>query len=111
MFGFSSLKLLVKMYGQLLQSAAILIQHLDFQPLSLLSSLRFTEDDLDSFHIKFARYLRGTGHPSNVSENVLPLMMREGMANNKLYRARHFLKCSTGSSTVSSDADWRITVC
>ena len=97
------------MYGQLLQSVETLIEHLDFHPLSLDS--RFTEDDLDAYRIKLARYLRGTGHPANLPGNVLPSTMRQGNANTKLYRARRFLKCSTGLSTVPTNPDWKIIVC
>ena len=110
MFGVSPLKLLATMYGQLLQSAEILIQHLDFQPLSVFSVSRFTEDDFDAFRIKFARYLRGTGHPSTIPENMLPSVRREGMADSNLYRARRFLKCSTGLSTIPTESNWKITV-
>jgi len=63
-----------------------LIQHLEFQPLSLQSP--FTEDDLDIYHMKLAYYLHGIGHLSNIAEDVLPSAMREEMANDKLYRAR-----------------------
>jgi len=108
MFGISPLNLLSKMYGQLLHSVETLIQHLEFQPLSLQSP--FTEDDLDIYHMKLARYLRGVGHPSNIAEDILPSAMREEMANDKLYRARRFLKCSTGLSTVPTNADWKIMV-
>ena len=107
MFGVSLLKLLPKMYGQLLRSVENLIQHLDFQ-LSHLSHI--TEDDHDAFQIKFTRYLRGTGHPSNLPENLLPLATRQEKADDKLYRARRFLKTLTGLSTLPSDSDWKITV-
>jgi hypothetical protein len=110
MFGVSPLKLLVKMYGQLLQSAEILIEHLNFLSPSHFESHSITEDDLDVFRIKFARYLRGTGHPSNLPENILPSVLRDEMADDKSYRARRFLKCSTGSSTIPTNTDWKITV-
>lgn len=97
------------MYGQLLQSAEILIEHLDFLHFERTET-RFTEDQFDAFRIKFARYLRGTGHPSNLPENMVPLAMRDEIAEDKLYRARRFLKCSTGSSTIPTDPDWKITV-
>jgi hypothetical protein len=106
MFGTSPLKLLVKMYGQLLQSPEVLIEHLDFMSPDSL----FTEDDLDTFRIKFARYLRGTGHPANLPENIIPSTMQIEMVDAKSYRARRFLKCSTGSDMIPTNKDWKIMV-
>jgi hypothetical protein len=110
MFGVSPLKLLVKMYGQLLPNAETLIEHIEFQPLSLYDESCFTEDDLDAFRIKFSRYLRGIGHPFNLSEDIISPAMREEVVADKSYRARRFLKCATGSSTIPTDTDWKITV-
>lgn len=109
MFGVSPLKHLAMMYGQRLDSAETLINHLEFQPLPPQSC--FSEDDLHVCRIKLARYPRGVGRPSNIAEGVLPSAMRQEDGNNKLYRARRFLKCSTGSSTVPTKIDWKIMVC
>lgn len=99
-----------QMHSGLLLSVGHLIDKIRFSPLPI--NTPFSEEQINIYQLKLARYLRGVGHPAHPSilENLITPTMRAEVVHDHLYRARQFLKCATGSNMVPPSKDWEITV-
>lgn len=90
-------ELLTDLFSVRLHDAEPVIQLLDFNSNDWDSE----DDDLqaDLFKIKFARYLRGRGHPNHPSivGALISEEEYERLAENTAYRAERFLSIVTGS--------------
>lgn len=65
------------------------------------------------FQVWFARYLRGTGHPTPAlgEMTIVTNEMRRLVEGNVTFRAERFLAVATGSELLSPDPEWKATVC
>ncbi|KAF4590092.1 hypothetical protein EYR38_009390 [Pleurotus pulmonarius] len=101
--------LLHKMDSRKITSPSDIITHL-----SILDNPN-SADMANIFMAKFARYLRGKGHPSATTTggdgnapDFVTLEMRASVQENSIYRAERFLVMATGSDIPPTSPNWKI---
>lgn len=104
---------MVAIYNHSVSTVDEVAEHLRFRPISRTSN-GTTAFYTNLFRLRVNRYLRGTGHPSELRQRLVTLGVTDedfvANASNHLLRTNLLLRCGTDSDMRPVDEGWNITV-